>query len=60
MASEAYRDSVHVDAPPATVFDYFTKPEALVRWLGDGADLEPRPGGRFTVVFGDRVVEGGT
>jgi len=40
------------------VFDYFTDPAALTRWMGDQAILDPRPGGRFTVGFGDRTVEG--
>lgn len=29
------------------VFDMFTNPAELVRWIGISADLEPRPGGRF-------------
>jgi uncharacterized protein YndB with AHSA1/START domain len=31
------------------VYEYFTDPEAIVRWMGDYALLEPTPGGRFTV-----------
>jgi uncharacterized protein YndB with AHSA1/START domain len=41
---------VHVlelPVPPAEVFAMFVDPERLVRWIGVGADLEPRPGGRF-------------
>jgi uncharacterized protein YndB with AHSA1/START domain len=40
------------------VFDYFTRPESLVRWMGDLAVLDPRPGGEFTVVFGAGSVRG--
>lgn len=40
------------------MFDYFTRPEALVRWMGDLAVLDPRPGGEFTVVFGGGSVRG--
>jgi uncharacterized protein YndB with AHSA1/START domain len=29
------------------VFEMFTDPRQLVRWIGIAADLEPRPGGRF-------------
>jgi uncharacterized protein YndB with AHSA1/START domain len=29
------------------VFDMFTDPAELIRWIGISADLEPRPGGRF-------------
>jgi uncharacterized protein YndB with AHSA1/START domain len=34
-------------APAEQVFDMFTDPAKLVRWIGISADLEPRPGGRF-------------
>ena len=58
MATDCYRGSIHIDAEPEFVYGYFTRPEALVRWMGDRAILDPRPGGRFTLVFGDRTVEG--
>jgi uncharacterized protein YndB with AHSA1/START domain len=43
-------DVVHelvVPAPVEQVFDMFTDPRQLVRWIGISADLQPRPGGRF-------------
>jgi len=49
---------VYIAARPRLVFDYFTRPEALVRWMGDLAVLDPRPGGEFTVFFGGRSVRG--
>ena len=58
MVAEPYQDSIFIAAGPEVVFDYFIKPEALVRWLGDTAVLEPHPGGRFSVVLGGRTVEG--
>ncbi len=58
MAAEPYQDSIHIDAVPSVVFSYFTKPEALASWMGDRAILDPRPGGRFTVYFADKAVEG--
>ena len=58
MAAEPYRDSIYISAEPELVFEYFTKPEALIRWMGDRAELEPRPGGQFTLWFGERCVEG--
>jgi uncharacterized protein YndB with AHSA1/START domain len=57
-AAEPYRDSIFIEAEPDFVFDYFTDPEALVRWMGDRAVLDPRPGGEFTLYFDDRCVEG--
>jgi len=58
VVAEEFRDSIHIEAEPTVVFDYFTVPEALVRWIGDDAILDPRPGGQFTLFFGDRAVEG--
>jgi uncharacterized protein YndB with AHSA1/START domain len=46
---EPIRARVHVDADPALVFDYFTRPEAMVRWMGEFAQLDARPGGQFKV-----------
>src|SRR5436190_22453933 len=38
---------IRVEAAPETVFPYFTDPEKMVRWIGVGATLDPRPGGVF-------------
>jgi uncharacterized protein YndB with AHSA1/START domain len=43
---------VKVDARPQTVFPFFTDPEKLVRWIGVGATLDPRPGGVFYLYTG--------
>ena len=50
-ATETIEHRVRVAAPPETVFEYFTDPSKLVRWMGTDATLDPRPGGvcRFTV-----------
>jgi uncharacterized protein YndB with AHSA1/START domain len=40
---------VRVEAEPETVFPFFTDPEKMVRWIGVGATLDPRPGGVFSV-----------
>ena len=40
------------------VFDYFTKPEALTRWMGKRAILDPRAGGEFTLFFEGNSVQG--
>jgi uncharacterized protein YndB with AHSA1/START domain len=58
VAAEPYRDSIHIDAEPELVFEYFTRPESLVLWMGDRAVLDPRSGGEFTLYFGDKCVEG--
>ena len=40
---------IRVEAEPEIVFPFFTDPEKMVRWMGDGATLDPRPGGVFSV-----------
>lgn len=50
--------SVHIDAPPETVFPYFTDAELMVRWLGTTATLDPAPGGVFAVDVGDSAARG--
>ncbi len=41
--------SIVVRAPAEAVFGYFTDPELLVRWIGNHAVLDARPGGEFTL-----------
>lgn len=50
--------SVHIDAPPETVYPYFTDPGLMVRWLGTSATLDPVPGGKFAVDVGDSAARG--
>jgi uncharacterized protein YndB with AHSA1/START domain len=49
MAAEPVVASVFVEAPPERVYEYFTHADAIVRWMGDFALLEPKPNGRFTL-----------
>jgi uncharacterized protein YndB with AHSA1/START domain len=49
MPTEAITASVHIDAPPERVYEYFTRPEAIVSWMGEYALLEAEPGGRFAL-----------
>jgi uncharacterized protein YndB with AHSA1/START domain len=57
-AAEFSTASVHVDAAPELVFDYFTKPEAILRWMGGYAVLDPVPGGQFTLDINGVPVRG--
>jgi uncharacterized protein YndB with AHSA1/START domain len=51
--------AIRVEAAPQAVFEFFTDPERLVRWMGVGATLDPRPGGIFRLnTVGDFFVEG--
>ena len=50
---------LRVDAEPEVVFSFFTDPEKMVRWMGMGATLDPRPGGVFRVnMLEDHCFEG--
>ena len=49
MVPDPVTATVHIDAPPERVWAYLTQPEAIVRWMGEYALLEPQPGGQFSV-----------
>jgi uncharacterized protein YndB with AHSA1/START domain len=36
---------IHIRATPETVFEFFTEPGKVTRWLATEATLDPRPGG---------------
>lgn len=48
-----------IDAPPETVFSFFTDPERYVRWMGVAASLDPVPGGQFQVTNRDGSITRG-
>jgi uncharacterized protein YndB with AHSA1/START domain len=56
-ATERVEHTVRVDAPREAVFEYFTDPSKLSRWMGSQATLDPRPGGvcRFEI-NGSRMI----
>jgi uncharacterized protein YndB with AHSA1/START domain len=58
VPSEPYTHSVHIAAEPERVFQYFTRAEAIVLWMGDYAVLDPRPGGEFTLDINGVPVRG--
>ena len=47
MTAEIRNDVIvateHIKAPPEVVFPYFTDPALIVTWIGDRAELDPRP-----------------
>lgn len=46
---------VQIEASMATVFEVITSPEHLKEWWPDEAVLEPTPGAKGHMVFGDRT-----
>lgn len=58
MGADPYVASVHIDAAPSRVFEYFVQPDALTRWMGRRARLDPQPGGEFALDFHSARVRG--
>lgn len=59
MSEEAsFRTAIDIAAPPDVVFEYFLRPELLVRWMGDRARLEARDGGVFSVDIHGVLIRG--
>ncbi|MDQ2810912.1 MAG: SRPBCC domain-containing protein [Actinomycetota bacterium] len=58
MTAEPVRARIRIDAPPERVWEFFTHPEAMIRWMGEYAVLAPRPGGEFTVNIKGAPVRG--
>ena len=56
--SETFRTSIDIAATPERVFDYFVRPELLVRWMGDVARLEAVSGGLFSVDINGVLIRG--
>lgn len=50
--------SIRIDAPPAEVFPYLVDPGLIVEWIGDWADLNPEPGGKFALDIDKTPVRG--
>jgi uncharacterized protein YndB with AHSA1/START domain len=44
-----YSTSIDIEAPADVVFDHLTTAEGMVAWMGQHAELDPVPGGRFCV-----------
>jgi uncharacterized protein YndB with AHSA1/START domain len=53
-----FTTSVRIAAVPEIVFPYLTDPDLIVRWMGDWADLQARPGGTFAVDISGVPVRG--
>jgi uncharacterized protein YndB with AHSA1/START domain len=45
--------TILIEAPPASVFKYFTDPARWAAWWGAGSTIDARPGGRVLVRYPD-------
>ena len=53
MESGAIQREVQIEASPATVFEVITSPDHLKEWWPDEAVIEPTPGAKGHLVFGE-------
>lgn len=44
-----FSTTIEIEAPPEVVFAHLVSAERMVAWMGQCAELEPVPGGRFSV-----------
>ena len=51
--------TIVIDAPPATVFRYFTDSGKWAAWWGEGSTIDARPGGRLFVRYPNGVEAAG-
>jgi uncharacterized protein YndB with AHSA1/START domain len=62
MTAEIRNDVIvateHIKAPPEVVFPYFTDPALIVTWIGDRAELDPQPGGVFSLDMSEVAARG--
>lgn len=49
MPAEPNRASIHIQARPDEIFECFIRPDAMTRWMGSEARLDPQPGGEFSL-----------
>ena len=57
--TDALEVSVFIAAAPETVFPYFVDPGRYTQWMGNAAELEPMPGGRYRVSMRDGMEASG-
>jgi uncharacterized protein YndB with AHSA1/START domain len=46
---DTYTTTVRIDASPPEVFPYLTDADLIVRWMGDWAELQPKPSGTLAI-----------
>lgn len=50
--------SIDIDAAPEVVFGYLVTEAGMTAWMGQHAELDPRPGGRFEVDIAGSPIRG--
>lgn len=55
---DVYEARLFIAAPPERVFDHFVRPDLLVRWMGEHAQLRAVDGGEFSVDINGVLIRG--
>jgi uncharacterized protein YndB with AHSA1/START domain len=58
-ASEAIEREVHLGTSVERAIAYWLDPKLIVQWMGDRAEIDARPGGRWRLEYGNRYVAAG-
>lgn len=53
-----YITSIDIEAPPDVVFEHLVTTDGMVSWMGQHAELDPRPDGTFSVDINGAPVRG--
>jgi uncharacterized protein YndB with AHSA1/START domain len=53
-----HAESIDIEAAPDVVFGHLTTPDGMVAWMGQHADLDPIPGGSFSVDINGTPIRG--
>jgi uncharacterized protein YndB with AHSA1/START domain len=56
--NEVLERELYIAARPETVFSFFTDPDKMIRWMGNVATLDPRPGGICRIDINGYVTRG--
>ena len=57
---DAVVSEISIAAPPPLVFEFFTDPDKMARWMGSRVQLEPRSGGAYAVDINEQARARGT
>lgn len=53
-----FSTSIEIEAPPDVVFAHLVTPQRMVLWMGQHAELDAIPGGKFAVDINGYLVRG--
>lgn len=52
--------TVNIAASPEIVFGHLVEHDKMLRWMGVSVDLDPQPGGTFTIKMNEEITAKGT